>query len=180
MVTNIVRRPGYHHLPATVDDGQQKSVTKRKSSMTSVSKLAAISMGLLIACTGSFAARADIPSRYSLQEGTVLSTHTPATGTCPITWWQLWIGPGRSVEGLIGEEGTSKGWQVSGTYDSHGTFHLDDREKAGTVDAQVQSDGSLTMRMANVGDQSQCFNRTVYLPWFRNGNDFDPYLSGGD
>src|SRR5258708_3676105 len=155
------------------------SVMERTPTVTTAAKLASISMGLLIASRASLAAHADIPSRYVLQDGTVLSTHTPATEACPLTWWQLRIGPGQSVRGLIGEEGWIKVWHLSGTYDSHGTFHLNDQERVGTVDAQVQSDGSLSMRMTNAGDQSQCSNRTVYLLWFRNGNYFDPYLNVG-
>jgi hypothetical protein len=155
------------------------SIMERTSTVTRAAKLASFSMGLFIAYSAALPAHADIPSRYALQDGTVLSTHTPATEACPLTWWQLRIGPGQSVRGLIGEEGWNKAWHLSGTYDSHGTFHLNDQERAGTVDAQVQSNGSLSMRMTNVGDQSQCFNRTVYLPWFRNGNDFNPYLNDG-
>jgi hypothetical protein len=147
--------------------------------MNSAMKLTSLSVGLLLACGASPGARADIPTGYTLQDGTVLSTHTPETAACPITWWQLWIGPANSVRGKIWEEGTNKAWGVSGAFDSHGTFHLDDRGM-GAVDAQVQSDGSLSLRMAKAGDQSACYNRTVYLPWFRNGNDFNPYLSGGE
>jgi hypothetical protein len=146
--------------------------------MTSLRLIAVISIGMLSSCDASTFAWAGIPSNYVLQDGAVLSTHVPATGECPATQWQLWIGPRSSVRGTIAEGRTTL-WRLSGTYDSHGTFHLQGHEtggaeRAGTVDAQVQSDGSLSLRIATIGDTSSCDNRTVYLPWFRNGNDFDP------
>ena len=152
--------------------------------MTSTRKLASISAGLLLLCGASGVARADIPSNYALQEGTVLSTHTPDTNACPVTWWHVRIGPSDTVKGTIAEAGTDKVWRLSGSYDSHGTFHLkgqepNDTDGAASVDAQVQTDGSLSLRMTK-RDPSQCYNRTVYLPWFRNGNDFNPYSGGGD
>jgi hypothetical protein len=135
-------------------------------------------MGILLSCGVSIVARAAIPSNYTLRDGTVLSTHIPATGDCPTTQWQLWIGSQGTVRGTVAAGRTTL-WRLSGTYDSHGTFHLQGHEtgsagRAGTVDAQVQSDGPLTMRLATTGDTSSCDNRTIYLPWFRNGNDFDP------
>jgi hypothetical protein len=157
---------------------------KRIRVMTSTTKLASLTAGLLFLCGASSVARANIPSSYTLQPGTVLSTHTPETNACPISLWQLWIEPHDTVRGSIGEWGTGKAWRLAGTYDSHGTFHLNGQElngsaSTGTVDAQVQSDGSLSLRMTNL-DPSQCYNRTIYLPWFRNGNDFNPFPQGGD
>jgi len=29
----------------------------------------------------------------------------------------------------------------------------------------------MIFRMTNAGDPSECYNRVVYLPWFRDGND---------
>jgi hypothetical protein len=111
-----------------------------------------------------------------LQSGTLLSTHTPPTATCPISLWHLLIGPGNTVKGTINVVGTNKAWNLAGTYDAHGTFHLSGPEVDGTgrsaeVDAQVQSDGSMIFRMTNAGDPSECYNRVVYLPYFRDGND---------
>ena len=108
----------------------------------------------------------------------MLATHIPGNNVCPTTEWRLMIGPSDTVMGSFGVEGTDSVWNLTGTYDSHGTFHLSDHEpggagKAGTVDAQLQSNGSLALRMATPGDASPCDNRTVYLPWFRRGNDFD-------
>jgi hypothetical protein len=133
----------------------------------------------LLSCGASSIAWADIPSNFAPQEGTVLSTHIPASGNCPITKWQFGIGPHATVQGRVDVSGSSIPWRLSGTYDSHGTFHLHGQElggaeRSGAIDAQVQSDGSLTMRIATINDPSPCDNRTVYLPWFRNGNDFDP------
>jgi hypothetical protein len=127
---------------------------------------------------------ADVTPGYSLQPGTVLSTHTPETNVCRITHWQLWIGPRETVRGAIEEEVTDKFWSLSGTYDSQGTFHLKGQDPDGTegatVDAQVQPNGSMIFRMADPADPSQCYNRVVYLPWFRNGNDFNPHGGAGD
>jgi hypothetical protein len=154
--------------------------------MASVMKIASIVAGILLSSGASFVARAAIPSAYAPLEGTVLSTHIPAADGCPGTVWSLAIGPGDTVLGSAGMLGTNRSWQLSGSYDRHGTFHLKSQEPGGdkalgTVDAQVQSDGSLVLRMTNLGDVSPCANRTVYLPWFRGGNDFDPDggVSGG-
>jgi hypothetical protein len=153
--------------------------------MTSTTKMASLAVGLVLACGATTVARADIPSGYTLEPGSVLTTHTPETNVCPISNWQLWIGSHDTVKGAIEEPSSYKTWRLTGTYDSHGTFHLNGHESDGTdraaaVDAQVQSDGSMIFRMTNAGDPSPCYNRTVYLPWFRGGNDFNPYLSGGD
>ena len=83
------------------------------------------------------------------------------------------------MQGTIGVAGTNRILDVSGTYDSTGIIRLSsqeegDAEKPGRVDAQVQSNGSLVLTITNIADPSPCLNRTVYLPWFRNGNDFDP------
>jgi hypothetical protein len=147
-------------------------------------RVAPIAMGLLLSLGALTGARASVPSAYALQPGTVLSTHTPPTSTCPIAVWRLWIGPSATVRGSIQELGTDKAWNLSGTFDSHGAFHLNGKEvdntvRAATVDAQVQTDGSMIFRMANAGDPSECYNRTVYLPWFRNGTDFGPPPVGG-
>jgi hypothetical protein len=143
--------------------------------MTSTTKI----LIALLSCGASNIAWAEVPSNYTLQEGTVLSTHIPGTGVCPTTIWQFDIGPHATVQGRVDVSGSHIPWRLSGTYDQHGTFHLRDQElggaeRSGAVDAQVQSDGSLTMRIATSNDASPCGNRTIYLPWFRNGNDYDP------
>jgi hypothetical protein len=143
--------------------------------MTSTTKIVIV----LLSCGASTVARAAIPTSYAPLEGTILSTHIPPSGECPTTQWHFGIGPNGTVQGSIFLPATRGDWRLSGTYDSHGTFHLHGQELGGaartnTVDAQVQSNGSLTMRIATTGDPSPCGNRTVYLPWFRNGNDFDP------
>lgn len=148
-------------------------------------KMTAIAVAMLLACGASTIAGADIPSSYAPEEGTVLSTHIPGDAVCPTTEWRLEIGPSDTVIGSFGVRGTESVWPLSGTYDSHGTFHLRDREpggaeKTGTVDAQLQSNGSLVLRMTTPGDASPCDNRTVYLPWFRNGNDSGGGGGGGD
>ena len=146
--------------------------------MTSTPKMAAIAVAMLLSCGAATVARADIPSGFAPAEGTVLSTHIPGDNVCDTSEWHLAIGSNDTVRGSFGIEGTNSIWGLAGTYDSQGTFHLSDREqggakRAGTVDAQLQSNGSLVLRMATPGDASACDNRTVYLPWFRNGNDYD-------
>jgi hypothetical protein len=152
--------------------------------MTSTAKMTSFAVGVLLSSGVSIVAWADAPSDYVVREGTVLSTHTPETGVCRITRWDLTIGPGETVRGTIKEDGTSKAWQMMGTYDSHGTFHLRGQEVGGAeraraIDAQMELDGSMIFRMTDIGDPSSCYNRTVYLPWFRNGNDFGPASIGG-
>ena len=147
--------------------------------MTSILKVAAVAVGALLSSGASIVALADAPAGYALREGTVLSTHIPAEGSCRSTMWRLLIGPRDTVRGTVGVLGTNTTWQVSGSYTSAGTFHLNRQElggveRTGTVDAQVQRDGALVLRMSDSADASPCHNRTVYLPWFRNGNDFDP------
>jgi hypothetical protein len=160
----------------TINNRQQ---LERTLTMRSTPKIVSIVAGALLACGASFAAMASPASGYTLQRGTLLSTHTPATSSCPVTWWKLQAGPGNTLQGTIGVAGTNRILDVSGTYDSTGLFRLSSQEagsaeKTGTVDAQVQSNGSLVLTITNNGDPSPCLNRTVYLPWFRNGNDFDP------
>ena len=143
--------------------------------MTSTTKIVIV----LLSCGMPTVVRAGIPSNYAPPQGTILSTHIPPSAGCPTTQWHFGIGPDGTVQGSIFVPSTRRDWKLSGTYDSHGTFHLHGQELGGAertnaVDAQVQSDGSLTMRIATTGDPSSCGNRTIYLPWFRNGNDYDP------
>jgi hypothetical protein len=152
--------------------------------MIATSKIAPVVAGLLLALCASATARADIPTAYSFQPGTLLSTHAPPTTTCPLSEWHLLIGTRNTVQGTIEAMGTNKVWSLSGTYDSHGTFHLSGQEVDGAgrtaaVDAQVQSDGSMIFKMTNIGDPSECYNRTVYLFLFRNSNDFCEGCGGG-
>ncbi len=152
--------------------------------MAMTKKIASLALGLLFAYGATNAAQASIPADYTLKPGTLLSTHTPATDVCPFSEWRLLIEPHGAVSAEIEESATNRIWDLAGTYDSHGTFHLsghesDDNERVATVDAQVESDGSMIFRMATIGEPSRCYNRTVYLPWFRNGNDFSPNGGGG-
>jgi hypothetical protein len=189
-ITLFVADPIWIWTPAA-DDRRSGSVNlmtaakqraERAMTMIARMRIALVASGLLL--VPGVPAIAAIPTAYSLQPGTLLSTHTPVTTTCPLSEWHLLIGPHNTVQGTIEEVGTNKAWRLSGTYDSHGTYHLSGQEVDGTgrsaeVDAQVQSDGSMIFRMTNVGDPSECYNRTVYLPWFRNGNDFGVGGGGG-
>jgi hypothetical protein len=161
---------------------------ERTIGMTSASKIACLATSLLLTHGASAVVRADIPSGYTLRPGTVLSTHTPPTYGCPVEEWRLWIGQHDAVSGEIEDISTNKIWDLAGSYDDHGTFHLrghksdgghrlEDVGQEATVDAQVESNGSMIFRMTTAGASSVCYNRTVFLPWFRNGNDFG--LNGG-
>jgi len=142
--------------------------------------------GIAVMSLGIGDAMANTPSRYALAQGTWLSTHTEPANGCPATQLHLEVGPGLTLQGTVVVEAAKqyRTWFESGTYDSNGIFRLKGQElgsaeTTSTLDAQVQSNGSLVMRLTDHSEPSPCFNRTVYLPWFRNGNDFEPNLAGG-
>src|SRR5258706_1883847 len=101
---------------------------KRTLAMFPASKMAIVSVGLLLSCGVSIGAWGAIPSAYSLKAGTVLSTHTEETSACRITTWHMWIRPGQTVEGTFSEELTNKTWGLSWTHDSHRAVHLKRKE----------------------------------------------------
>jgi hypothetical protein len=119
------------------------------------------------------------------REGMVFSATSPAIGECTAMSWHFRIGPNHTLTGTISHLGTDDVWQVKGTYTPQHTFHIDTQEltgqhRTGSVDGQVMQNGSLTMKVGNVAGDSPCANKTIYLPWFRDGNAYSQYSGGGN
>jgi hypothetical protein len=123
-------------------------------------------------------ARAAAP--FPPQEGTVLSSLSPATDGCPELNWTVEVGSGSSLNGVVAQNGMKDIWRVTGSFKSDRSFHLDGQEVAGakrtgTVDGYVrESDGSLVFKIGNISGSSACNNRSVWVRWFRNGNGYSP------
>jgi hypothetical protein len=117
------------------------------------------------------------PTPAYLEEGTVYSAHSPARDGCPSLDWHVWVGPKDTLSGMISTEGmTPKAFSVTGGIGVDRTFHLDGKEIGGTgrtstIDGQVRDDGVLVATIGNVSGPSPCANKTVYIRWFRRGND---------
>ncbi len=116
--------------------------------------------------------------RVTPQEGMVYSTHTSTQGGCPELFWHVTVGPKMTLVGMVGHGEMQDIWRLSGSYTPEHTFHLNGQElggaqRTGAVDGKVRADGTLVMTIGNVSGPSPCANKTVYLPWFRDGNDFD-------
>jgi hypothetical protein len=91
-------------VPTECDD-QRKAA--RTMTMIAPLRMTSVAAGLMLAFWAPAIARADIPTAYALRPGTLLSTHTPPTATCPISFWHLLIGPGDTVKGTINVVGTN-------------------------------------------------------------------------
>jgi hypothetical protein len=118
------------------------------------------------------------------QEGMVFAATSPALGDCTSMSWYFRIGPNHTLTGMITHLGTEDVWRVKGTYTPNHTFHVDTQEltgehRTGSVDGAVMQNGSLTMKIGNVAGGSPCADKTIYLPWFRDGNAFYPSAGGG-
>ena len=118
------------------------------------------------------------------QEGMVFSATSPAVGDCTAMSWYFRIGPNHTITGMVSHLGTEDVWRVKGTYTPQHTFHVDTQEltgqqRTGSVDGQVMQNGSLTMEIGNVAGASPCANKTIYVPWFRDGNAFAPSGNAG-
>jgi hypothetical protein len=118
------------------------------------------------------------------EEGMVFSAHSPAIGDCGAINWYFRIGPDYTVTGMIYHLGTEDVWRAKGTYTPEHTFHLDTRElngpgRTGSVDGEVMQNGSLVMKIGDVSGPSPCADKTIYLPWFRDGNAYDPNSGAG-
>jgi hypothetical protein len=118
------------------------------------------------------------------QEGMVFAATSPAIGDCTALSWYFRIGPNHTITGMVTHLGTEDIWRVKGTYTPNHTFHVDTQEltgahRTGSVDGAVRQDGSLTMKVGNVAGGSPCADKTIYLPWFRDGNAFYPSAGGG-
>jgi hypothetical protein len=82
---------------------------------------------------------------------------------------------------MISTEGVSpRAFIVNGGIGPDRTFHLTGTDLAGTgrtgvVDGTVRSDGVLVATMSKISGPSPCNDKTVYIKWFRGGNDpYDP------
>jgi hypothetical protein len=146
---------------------------------------AAIMAVALISGVAGNASQARAAAPFPPVEGTVFSTHSPATAGCPELDWHVWVGPNSSLTGMVGLEGMNDMWRLSGTFAADRSFHLTGKEISGaqrtaTVDGSVRaSDGSLIFTIGNISGQSACNNKSVWVPWFRNGNSYDPNGSAG-
>jgi hypothetical protein len=118
------------------------------------------------------------------QEGMVFSATSPAVGGCSAMSWYFRIGPNHTLTGIVTHLGTDDVWRVKGTYTPQHTFHVDSQEmsgqhRTGSLDGQVMQNGSLTMEIGNVVGESPCAHKTIYIPWFRDGNALSPSAGGG-
>jgi hypothetical protein len=116
-----------------------------------------------------------------LQEGTVYSAHSPARNGCPSLDWHISVGPKDTLSGIISTEGAEPhAFSVTGGIGTDRTFHLNGKEIGGTartatMDGKVRADGVLVATMSNFSGPSPCADKTVYIRWFRGGNDpYDP------
>jgi hypothetical protein len=157
-------------------------VSVMRKTLTATVVLAAVSLcGIATTPTTAFA------QRFTPQEGMVYSTHSLAKGDCPELFWHVTVGPKMTLLGMVAHGGMQDIWRLSGTYSPEHTFHLDGQELGGTqrtgsVDGKVRADGSLIMTIGDISGPSPCANKSIYLPWFRDGNDFDPnssFVGGG-
>jgi hypothetical protein len=121
-------------------------------------------------------------------EGTVYSTLSPATDGCPVLNWQVRVGPGNSLVGMVAQDGMKDIWRVTGSFKADRSFQLHGQElggaqRTGDVNGYIRaSDGSLTFTLGNISGPSKCNNKSVWVRWFRNGNTYDPNVGarGGD
>jgi hypothetical protein len=135
-----------------------------------------------------FAAPAQAADNFPPTEGTVYSTLSPATDGCPELNWQVRVGPGNSLVGMVAQDGMKDIWRVSGSFKADRSFQLHGQElggaqRTGDVNGYIRaSDGSLTFTLGNISGPSKCNNKSVWVRWFRNGNTYDPNVGarGGD
>jgi hypothetical protein len=166
-------------------DSNQRLKPERKSVMRK-----AVTTSAILAAASLYGITSDsmtaAAQRVTPQEGMVYSTHSPAKGDCPELFWHVTVGPKMTLLGMVGHGGMQDIWRLSGTYTPEHTLHLDGQElggaqRTGSVDGEVRADGSLIMTIGNFSGPSPCANKTIYLPWFRDGNDFEsnPGAAGG-
>jgi hypothetical protein len=121
-------------------------------------------------------------------EGTVYSTLSPATDGCPVLNWQVRVGPGNSLVGMVAQDGMKDIWRVTGSFKADRSFQLHGQElggaqRTGDVNGYIRaSDGSLTFTLGKLSGPSKCNNKSVWVRWFRYGNTYDPNVGarGGD
>lgn len=145
-------------------------------------KITAIMAAGIFLCD--FAANPVLGALVTPQEGMVYSAHSPSIGGCPEMDWHVRVGPNHTLTGMVATDGMQRIWNLSGSYTPDHKFHLNGKEtggalRTGTVDGQVRPNGSLVLTMGNISGPSPCNNKTVYLPWFRDGNAYDPNAGAG-
>lgn len=147
--------------------------------MTSLKSGLAIAAAALLSGAAWNAALAAAPAY--LQEGTVYTAHSPARNGCPSLDWHIWVGPQDTLSGMISTEGVSaKAFSMTGGIGADRTFHLNGKEIGGTgrtgvVDGKVRDDGVLVATISQISGPSPCADKTVYIKWFRGGDDaYDP------
>ena len=117
------------------------------------------------------------PAPAYLKEGAVYSVHSIAQHGCPTLDWHIWVGPQDTLQGMISTEGvTPNAYAVKGAIGPNRTFHLDGKQiggagATGSVDGTVRDDGTLVATMSKLAPSSPCNDKTVYVKWFRRGND---------
>lgn len=155
--------------------------------MNSMTKSSAMLAGALLlggAWSGAFAQNTPTPGGMPV-EGTVYSTHSPAKDGCPALDWHVAVGPNRTLSGMVATDNMKDVWRMNGSLLPDRKFHLDGHEvggaqRTGTVDGQVQPNGALVMTLGNITGSSPCNNKTIYVRWFRNGNNaYDPNEAQG-
>jgi len=150
-----------------------------RKAMTTAAMLGVASLcGIATYPTGAAAQRV-VP-----KEGMVYSTHSPAVDQCPELFWHVWVGPKKTLRGTVDRGDNVNIWRLKGTYTPDHTFHLDSQElggaqRTGAVDGRVLENGSLVMTLGNISGPSACEGKSIYVPWFRDGNDFNPFDQGG-
>ncbi len=150
-----------------------------RKTITTAALVAASSLAGIVAHPAMSADRLVTP-----REGMVFAATSPTIGNCTAMSWYFRVGPNHTLTGMVTHLGTEDVWRVKGTYTPNHTFHVDTEEltgqhRTGSVDGAVMQNGSLTMRIGNVAGGSPCANKTIYLPWFRDGNAFYPSAGGG-
>ena len=118
-------------------------------------------------------------------EGTVYSTHTPKMGDCPALDWHVAVGPKNTLTGMVATDGMKNIWRITGTFNAQHKFRLEGQEvggaqRTGAVEGEIRPDGSLNAAMGGFSSASPCEKKSVYIPWFRNGNNaYDPAPRAG-
>ncbi len=123
--------------------------------------------------------------RVTPVEGMYYSVHSAPIGDCPAIDWHVSVGPFNSLSGMASTQGMTEIWQLTGSLSGNGDhkFHLDGKElsgphRKGTVDGQVQPDGSLVMTLGNLSAPSPCSNKTIFVPVFHTSSPYEMHGGG--
>lgn len=132
-----------------------------------------------ISAFGWTAARAQAAPLKPPAEGTVYTVHSPATNGCPQLDWHVVVGENSTLSGMVSTDHMKSIWMMTGSFTDDRKFHMNGKEQGGAqrsggVDGMIQPNGSLVATMRDISGPSACNNVTLYIPWFRNGNAYDP------